>query len=105
LKKRLLSGLYFIGLIDIHSNCLSLTHIALLLSVLRLLQLSPPTGSEAAVLLFTLWACYFHKVFNKKSEMRVETPLEASVKKIELSIEELESRVSALSIQSGFKRM
>lgn len=105
MKKRFFNFLKFIGLVEIQNNYLSLTNLALLLSLTRLLQTTPPTGPEAAILIFTLWACYFNRVFSKRSETRDETPLEASVKKLEITIKELESKVSALSIQSGFKRI
>lgn len=96
--------LSFLNLLDFEGK-LSITNVAVIVVLIKL-AISPSASiTEAGLLLVTL-ANYAHKrSVNQSNQVSVEDPMKPQIDEMAKKIEDMTSTVSALSMQSGIKKM
>lgn len=96
--------LKFFNLLDSEGH-LSITNLSVVIVLIKLIY-SPSTSiTEAGLLLITL-SNYAHKrIVNRNNQESEEDPLKPQIEELQMKIEEMTSQVSAMSIQSGIKKL
>ena len=100
------SFLNFFSILDNEGN-LSISNLAVIVVLVKLAIAPTASLTEAGALLVTL-ANYAHKrIVNQQATNTPEevNPLKPQVDEMQTKLEEMSSQVSALSIQSGIKRI
>lgn len=98
--------LKFLNLLD-HEGGLSITNLAVIVVLIKLAVAPAATLTEAGALLISL-GNYMHKrSVNKDSATQPEEPdtITPQVEEMQTKLDEVTSQVSALSMQSGIKKM
>jgi hypothetical protein len=100
MSPKTISVLRTLRIIESNSTRVSLSNLAVIVILFKI-AISPFDWATAAGLLFALISYQSKKVINKK----VQDPNESEARVIEIKekLESMESKVSALSVQSGIK--
>lgn len=98
------SLLIFFRVIDEHDGKISLTNLAVIITLVKL-SLAPATSIvDIGALCISLMNYAGKKLINQSATSKQEDPLSPKVNEIEQKLAEVQSQISALSIQSGMKR-
>lgn len=97
--------LTFFRVIDAHDGMVSLTNLAVLIVLIKLAIVPSTTVMDIGTLLVALTNYTGKKLINKQEPEVIENPLLPQFEQMQKTIEQLESSVTALNLQSGIKNL
>lgn len=105
MNPRIKGALEWLRIIDVHDGQVSLTNVALII-VLGKLVFAPAVGlTEIGGLLIALASYQGKKVINRNAESPEEDPLKPQVEEMKTLIDDIQSKVTALAMQAGIKKL
>lgn len=98
MAENVIKALEFLRIVDAHDGKVSLTNVAVMVVVLKILFVPQFSIGEVGALLIALLNYSAKKVIHSKSTPPIESSLETQVK-------DLESQVSKLNLANGVKKL
>ena len=101
--QKLVPVLKFLRILESNSQRISLSNVAVWIVLIKLLLCTNPGIAEIGGLLITLLSYQTKKLINHRVAVKETSEVEAQMSELKTKIAEQESKVSALSLQAGFK--
>lgn len=104
MKASLLKISNFLRITDAHDGQLSLTNIALLVVLVKLMLAPALSIVEVGTLFIALASYQTKKIINKVATKEEENPLKPEIDALQAKLDDIDGRVTSLSLNAGIKR-